>query len=298
MSSEVIYTSPLCSCILCGVTKSAKGIHSHYRIAHTEAGKNSHLEISKNANVIRAAQTSKKYKDLSEANLISYQSNPKFCVQCKGQIPFKKRHNLFCSRSCCASHSNAGANRSDRTKEKISNGVKKYMSENTRSYTKIEFCTCKQCGAKFVRIRAAGVSKTWCSKQCGVLGRSFQARNNPGLGTNRSKHEIELYNICEAYFHKTTNNEKLFNGWDADILIYDHKIAVLWNGPWHYREMGLSNHSLKQVQNRDKIKTKEIIDTGWIPIVYEDRYYTPKLAFLDILKRIEVDRLEPDVFSV
>lgn len=30
------------------------------------------------------------------------------------------------------------------------------------------------------------------------------------------------------------NNKPMFNGWDADVLIFDFNIAVMWNGKWHY----------------------------------------------------------------
>lgn len=59
----------------------------------------------------------------------------------------------------------------------------------------------------------------------------------------RSKDEIALFNLCHAHFANITHNDNtIANGWDADILLYDHKVAILWNGPWHYREMGFSNH--------------------------------------------------------
>lgn len=63
------------------------------------------------------------------------------------------------------------------------------------------------------------------------------------------------------------------------ILIDDHQIAILWNGPWHYREMPGLVHSLKQVQTRDRIKTAVLEREGWTVIVYEDRYYSPQTAF-------------------
>ena len=46
------------------------------------------------------------------------------------------------------------------------------------------------------------------------------------------------------------------------------KIAVLWNGKWHYESIG--GHSVKQVQNRDKIKIKEIEKIGWIAYIIKD----------------------------
>ena len=64
-------------------------------------------------------------------------------------------------------------------------------------------------------------------------------------------------------------NEPIFNGWDADIIIEDLKVAVLWNGKWHYEKVTRS-HSLEQVQNRDKIKLKEIESAGYTPYVIKD----------------------------
>jgi hypothetical protein len=61
----------------------------------------------------------------------------------------------------------------------------------------------------------------------------------------------------------------MFNGWDADVVIEDIKVAVLWNGPWHYRKIK-SNHSLGMVQNRDRIKIKEIEKSGYVPYVIRD----------------------------
>lgn len=45
------------------------------------------------------------------------------------------------------------------------------------------------------------------------------------------------------------------------------KIAILWNGKWHYENiMG----DLKQIQNRDKIKYDEIVSFGYMPYIITD----------------------------
>lgn len=75
--------------------------------------------------------------------------------------------------------------------------------------------------------------------------------------TRRSKNEIAFCELCEKYFKNVKHNEQMFNGWDADVIIEDIKVAVLWNGPWHYRQL-FEGHNLKQIQNRDRIKIKEI----------------------------------------
>lgn len=75
--------------------------------------------------------------------------------------------------------------------------------------------------------------------------------------------------LCEEYFNNVKHNECIFNGWDADIIIEDIKFAVLWNGPWHYKQITKS-HSVKQIQNRDKIKINEIKECGWTPYIIKD----------------------------
>lgn len=85
----------------------------------------------------------------------------------------------------------------------------------------------------------------------------------------RSKNEIEFCKLCEEYFDNVKHNECIFNGWDADVIIEDIKFAVLWNGPWHYKQITKS-HSVKQIQNRDKIKIKEIKESGWTPYIIKD----------------------------
>jgi hypothetical protein len=61
----------------------------------------------------------------------------------------------------------------------------------------------------------------------------------------------------------------MFNGWDADIIIPILKIAILWNGKWHYEKL-MKEHSLEQVQNRDIIKIKEIKKLGFTPYIIKD----------------------------
>lgn len=81
--------------------------------------------------------------------------------------------------------------------------------------------------------------------------------------------KLIFYNLCKNYFSQVESNEPMFNGWDADVIIHDHKIAILWNGVWHYKEI-YTKCSLEQIQNRDKIKTQEIIKYGYTPYIIKD----------------------------
>lgn len=85
----------------------------------------------------------------------------------------------------------------------------------------------------------------------------------------RSKNEILFYQMCTEHFEDVRHNEALFDGWDADVLLMNEKVAVLWNGKWHYEKL-TKNHSVQQVQKRDQIKIKKITEAGWMPYVIKD----------------------------
>lgn len=85
----------------------------------------------------------------------------------------------------------------------------------------------------------------------------------------RSKNEIYFANLCKENFANVETNKPIFNGWDCDVILNDQKVAVLWNGKWHYEKI-TKKHSVVQVQNRDKIKLKEITKAGYVPYVVKD----------------------------
>lgn len=96
----------------------------------------------------------------------------------------------------------------------------------------------------------------------------LRKRKKSGID-RRSKNEIYFAKLCKEYFKNVKTNEKIFNGWDADVIIEDIKTAVLWNGRWHYEKI-MEGHSLEQVQNRDRIKLNEIKKAGYTPYIIKD----------------------------
>lgn len=94
----------------------------------------------------------------------------------------------------------------------------------------------------------------------------------------RSKNEIHFYNLCLQNFKNVEHNIPLFNGWDADVIIHDYKIAVLWNGIWHYQKISKSQN-LEKTRKRDLTKIKEIIKCGYEPYIIKDMGgYAPKFV--------------------
>ena len=143
-------------------------------------------------------------------------------------------------------------------------------------------CRCDNCKKNHIRQRRLQYRLNFLNNDYEIhFGRKYSkeswlALHNGGCkgiqhqgDLRRSKNEIEFCKLCEEYFDNVKHNESIFNGWDADIIIEDIKFAVLWNGPWHYKQITKS-HSVKQTQNRDKIKVKEIEECGWTPYIIKD----------------------------
>ena len=190
------------------------------------------------------------------------------CLNEKCNKVFKPRgnHGKFCSLSCSAS--------TTQTKE--------YMKKNNIiSNIKLTPIKCLMCNIEF---KPRLIRQKLCSINCRD---NYQIRdeNKEKLKINgqkggrisahsqqrRSKNETYFAELCETYFGKENvkTNEPMFDGWDADVIIPSKKIAVLWNGAWHYKQI-MKNQSLLQVQTRDNIKMKVIEKHGYTPYVIKD----------------------------
>lgn len=285
MDSDSIYINK-CSCVKCGKEYTSKGIHPHYSINHIPGNKEKHRNRSKQSAKLATAKWQEKCKISREESKINY--IPHECLYCNVKIGYENKNRKFCSGSCRAKyHNEKCGKRSKITKQKISESVRSYISEHRIEYTPITFRQCHNCKRQFVHsTKKKETTSKHCSYICLQQTRSRNGRNNPNLGVKRSKDEVKLFNLISEEFMNVEPNYNVIDGWDCDIALLDYKIAILWNGPWHYREMEFGNHSLVQVQNRDKIKTKLFSEMGWMVITYEDRHYTPELAYLDLMSTI------------
>ena len=201
------------------------------------------------------------------------------------------KYSDFCSINCARSYATINISNSFKKSKCIDCGkiiyIKKQASENNCRCDECKLIhaeplkKCIVCGKEFRRHNATCCSeecsneywhnrKKYLSKECieklRITGKKsvlIQSENR------RSKNEIEFCKLCEEYFHNVEHNKPIFNGWDADIIIHDIKYAILWNGKWHYEKITQS-HSVKQVQNRDKIKIKEIENSGYTPYIIKD----------------------------
>lgn len=211
------------------------------------------------------------------------------CIWCNNKFmkqasQIKKYTNHFCSQSCSASHRNTNRIVSEETKlktklalkqfnilnpdankiysddkVKVVNGRRRVIKTKTYIICKIDFDTHFE-------------NKT-CSDKC-LKTRQIQAgMNSQKANPRRSKGEILFFDLCSIYFGKDNvlSNPQMFvdkngNKWDSDIVITKCKLAICYNGIWHYEQIG-NKHNLKQVQSRDLIKKSIIHDNGYIQYI-------------------------------
>jgi hypothetical protein len=222
--------------------------------------------------------------------LNSYNNNPTLCKNCNEPLDYSLRKNKFCNHSCSAKFTNKlrlenGFSNSGKLKQvscvicstKLQVGLhacsakakcKKCKSlSSVRNKEKI----CTYCNKQFI----THTQRLTCSKDCEQIKKYLGAQKG-GLKSaaiqshiRRSKNEVYFAELCKKHFTNVVTNEQYFNGWDADVILPDLKIAILWNGSWHYKKI-TKKHSVLQVQNRDKIKIQEIKNKGYFPYIIKD----------------------------
>jgi hypothetical protein len=243
-------------------------------------------------------------KELFKQRQDEYAINPDKCLFCKKEMLYvclaERNKRKFCNKSCAAKHNNQSRIQTNLVYQrgliketncvgcgtiiKIGKNANPAKAKCLKCKTeKLKTKNCKNCKNLFETVS----SKNCCSKECSnrlkQKGASLGGKISASRVVKRSKNEIKLYSLCKGYFNSVRHNEIIKDGWDADIIIDDYKLAVLWNGPWHYKQLSLKNHSLSQVQNRDKIKLEVLSSDGWNVIIFNDNLYTPEEAF-EILK--------------
>ena len=191
------------------------------------------------------------------------------CLKCR------KEYSVICTENdynkgnyrkyCCSSCANS---------RKISEEQKYKVSEKLKKAKEIK--QCKSCKINISYKNKSGYCKNCIYKFKTISDETREKLHLAGLKScniqaaqRRSKNEIAFCELCEKQFKTVKHNEAIFNGWDADIIIEDLKVAILWNGKWHYEKIK-ENHSIEQVQNRDNIKIEEIKKCGYIPYIIKD----------------------------
>jgi len=251
------------TCKHCGVDVLIK-INASIKNASCEPCKIIHAKkiVNKKTKTIKHCETCKKEFNSYKSKYCSTTCEKfriKKCTICGNDFQYSDSRAKYCSKKC---HS-----------------VKQKEFRDSLPYEK----KCMVCKRLFKTFQ-----NNTCSNDC--LNRSQRrggARSAKLQGdSRRSKNEIYFAELCKAKF-SVIENEPMFNGWYADVIIPELKLAVLWNGNWHHIKIA-TKHSVKQVQNRDKIKQKEIIKAGYTSYIIDDfGKHNPKFVESEFKKFID-----------
>lgn len=205
------------------------------------------------------------------------------CLNCNkvfDKLKSELSKNNFCSCSCSVSYSN----RFRKSFNILVTCTSCSIQESARYNVNKKNFKCNSCRKHLALLkRITSIQCSRCSKHFSGYKRRkycneclFLVQQESGIKSiivqkevRRSKNEILFYDLCLKEFVNVTNNDNIFSGWDADVLLHDVKVAVLWNGPWHYVYCG-GKHRLKQVQSRDIIKLQKIKESGWTSYIIKD----------------------------
>jgi hypothetical protein len=228
------------------------------------------------------------------------------CQKVFTRLKDKRAKHHFCSQACSAQFTNKnrainGYTTKDKTKETVCYECNAKVNIALNASSKIALCDAcrskhftsslnknglskKSKSKKLHQLKCISCSvdivgdskKKYCddcrSKRLREIGRKAGTAS-AAKQVRRSKNEMYFAELCAKAFINVVVNEAIFTSkygnWDADVIIHDHKIAVLWNGIWHYKQVR-KKHSLAQVQSRDKIKMDVIIANGYTPYVIKD----------------------------
>lgn len=204
------------------------------------------------------------------------------CLTCQKQFKVIKvniNEAKFCSQSCSAKFNNAKRQMKNYTTKGKTKNFVCFICNN--SFIGSIHCNketlCKSCSLAKQKQTRKNYNLKLRKLNCKICTLQFMGKNakycsdcRPKPGAyKRSWNEIMFGHLCEKYWN-CIFNQTIFHGWDADIIIPELKLAILWNGPWHYHSISIKGNSLLQIQNRDKIKIKEIINCGYTPYIIKD----------------------------
>jgi len=189
------------------------------------------------------------------------------CANLKCQKIFKPRlcRTIFCSLSC--SKQTAKTDEYKQNMRKLKTVLKPIICQICKEEFQPSHSVTKLCSSNCRKIHEKTPEYREKAKENGIKAGRISAQSQG----RRSKNEIYFAELCEEYFGKDDIicNQPIFDGWDADVIITSKKMAVLWNGQWHYKQI-MKSQSLKQVQARDKIKWHVILKNGYTPFVIKD----------------------------
>lgn len=197
------------------------------------------------------------------------------CESCGSDHDGEYGSGRFCKAQCARSFATKNKRKeiSEKVRETLTGSGKTITIEcpvcgkfRTRNWNRRNIITCsRECGNSW-RYHPSNPASKKALEEARSAGRKSAAAQRE---TRRSRNEMHFFELIRNKFPDAVNNEPMFDGWDADVIIPSLKIAIHWDGPWHWRQIGYKQ-SLKQVQKRDKIKRVKIEACGYTNYTIKD----------------------------
>ena len=225
-----------------------------------------------------------------------------FCKNCSATLPNNPGYKQYCSLSCKKEHNTVTVSclfcsEQFRTTPRSFKQPRKYCSRECKSrHLSIE-CVCRCCGKREVKPRSHHT--VYCSRKCNALdrekkftrvckcgcGKQFK-RAGSALKKNRGNYCSQACYLKYKTYSSRSLNEELFfnrlkvifpaaeanvviNNREADVLLRDQKIAIHWNGAWHYKLIRGSS-TLRLIQKRDTERYAIFEAAGYLNYIIRD----------------------------
>lgn len=199
------------------------------------------------------------------------------CLNCNKEFSEKYSkwsNGNFCSKKCARQFSSKEKRKE--INEKVSKTLKEYFKTHKHPHLgkvspkkgirNLIDWKCPQCG-KIIKLTPYIASKRkFC---CGTCRNNF---NNKNICGTTSKAESILYNEIIKKFPKLNvirNDRIILNGLELDIYLPELKIAIEWNGVFHYKDVH-KNKKLELIKNKDLLKEQMCKELGINLIVIKD----------------------------
>lgn len=166
-----------------------------------------------------------------------YNENPKICkrINCNESLPYEKRNNQFCSKSCGAHHNNSIRDTDITIPKQQATFIKNKQDGLHKivegSICKIKYNNCEQCSKSFI-------TRTWKTNKCCSIHCAGQ------LSFSKRKH---TWGKCLSipYFNREQNCEIILqSNWELAIakLLDDNKIVWIRPNPIPWLDSNDKSH--------------------------------------------------------
>lgn len=255
------------NCKFCGEVEIKTSKHAGAHIVNCEKNPNRGKSFQK----LRVV--GKELAILNRNNsILKYNENPKKCKNCNEILDYDNKNNEFCNHSCSASFNNKKRkgkkhklsdegyknilkSNKKRIGNKLSDEHKKKIGDKLKK-PKIDF-SCPVCNKKLKILQSE--KRKYCSGTC------RNKINNNLINGCRSKAEIYLENKLKETFPDLNivfnSRNILKNNRELDVYIPSIKLAIEWNGIYHYKDIR-TKEFLVNTKEKDLDKIKQCEEFG------------------------------------